>query len=171
MKRTTRKVQVSGCEFLKKNSEIKTISYAEALEIALCYGWIDSQVKKYDEDSHIQKFSPRRSKSIWSKLNTQRVESLIQAGRMKSAGQKVVDEAKKDGRWVTSYDSPKNATTPEDFLQALAKNKKAQAFFETLNKTNRYAISWRLQTAKKSETREKRVQTILTMLEKGEKFH
>lgn len=158
-------------KFAKKNSPFKTISYSEALDIALCYGWIDSQVKKFDENFYLQKFTPRRSKSIWSKVNTERIEQLIQSGRMKAAGLKQVEEAKKDGRWIAAYDSPGKAEIPSDFLTLLDKNKKAKTFFDTLNKTNVYAITWRIQTAKKPETKEKRMQQIIEMLSKGEKFH
>lgn len=153
--------------FFKKGSGKKTVLYAEALDSALCYGWIDSQLKKYDEASYLQKFTPRRSKSVWSKLNIQHVERLTKAGKMKPAGLQKVEEAKKDGRWEKAYDSAGKMTMPADFLEKLAKNKKALAFFETLNRANSYAIAWRLQTAKKPETREKRMKTILAMLTKG----
>lgn len=155
----------------KKNSSVKGITYDEALDVALCYGWIDSLLKKYDEHSYIQKFSPRRSKSVWSKINTQHVERLILESRMKDPGLRVVNEAKKDGRWNNAYTSSKEMTFPKEFLHALDKNKKAQLFFKTLNRTNTYAISWRLQTAKKPETRAKRIEKILSMLSQGEKFH
>lgn len=157
--------------FFKKGSGKKTVTYAEALDEALCYGWIDSQLKKYDEASYLQKFTPRRSKSVWSKLNIQHVERLSKAGKMKPAGLQKVEEAKKDGRWEQAYDSSGKMTVPADFLKQLAKNKKAKAFFETFNKANTYAIAWRLATAKKPETREKRMKAILAMLAKGEKFH
>jgi uncharacterized protein YdeI (YjbR/CyaY-like superfamily) len=155
----------------KKNSGVKTITYLEALEAALCYGWIDSQVKKYDDKSYVQKFTPRRSISIWSKINTERIKRLIKEGKMKPAGLAQVEQAKKDGRWDKAYDSPSNITLPEEFLKALEKDKKAQTFFKTLNKTNTYAIAWRLQTAKKPETKARRMTEILAMLAKGEKFH
>jgi uncharacterized protein YdeI (YjbR/CyaY-like superfamily) len=155
----------------KKETATPSITYAEALEQALCYGWVDGQKKSYDELSWLQKFTPRSAKSGWSKINTQHVERLIQAGLMTDAGLRVVDAAKKDGRWQAAYDSQSKATPPEDFLEALDKNQKAKAFFETLNKANIYSIVYRLQTAKKSETREKRMKTILEMLEQGEKFH
>ena len=157
--------------FFKKGSGKKTVTYAEALDGALCYGWIDSQLKKYDEISYLQKFTPRRSKSVWSKINIGHVERLIQAGKMKPVGLQKIEEAKKDGRWEKAYDSQGKMEMPADFLKRLAKNKKAKAFFETLNKANTYAIGWRLQTAKRPETREKRMKEILAMLAKGEKFH
>lgn len=157
--------------FYKKDAGIPSITYAEALDEALCYGWIDGQAKKYDEKSYLQKFTPRRSKSIWSKRNTTYIERLEKEGKMKPSGWKEVAAAKADGRWEKAYDSPSNMTIPDDFMAALSTNKKAKAFFETLNKANLYSIAWRLQTAKKPATREKRKKAILEMLEKGEKFH
>jgi uncharacterized protein YdeI (YjbR/CyaY-like superfamily) len=127
------------------------------LDQALCFGWIDGLKKAFDELSWIQRFTPRRAKSGWSKLNTQHVERLIIAGLMTAAGLKVVEAAKADGRWQAAYGSASNAAPPEDFLQALSKSKQAKAFFETLNRTNIYAIVYRLQTAKKPETRERRM--------------
>lgn len=157
--------------FFKKNSHIVSLTYAEALDVALCYGWIDSQVKKYDQQSYIQRFTPRKSKSIWSKINTAHIERLIKEGKMQPAGLKLVEAAKKEGRWQSAYDSPKNSSPPKDFLEALAKNKKAKLYFASLNKANIYAITWRLQTAKKPETRAKRMSKILEMLARNEKFH
>jgi uncharacterized protein YdeI (YjbR/CyaY-like superfamily) len=158
-------------QFFKKASRKKTITYAEAVEEALCYGWIDGQSKSYDSESWLQKFTPRRPGSVWSKINVQRVERLIEAGKMKPAGFQQIEAAKLDGRWEKAYDSPATATIPDDFLHELAKDKQARTFFETLNKSNIYAITWRLQTAKKPETRAKRMKAILEMLSKGEKFH
>ena len=155
----------------KKDSGEPTVTYAEALDEALCFGWIDGQKQSHDEVSWRQRFTPRRPKSGWSKLNTQHAERLIEAGRMKAAGQAEIDIAKKDGRWTAAYDSPSQATFPEDFLAALRKNKKANSFFESLNKANRYAIAYRLQTAKKPETRQRRMEMILAMLARGEAFH
>lgn len=155
----------------KKGSGELSVTYAEALDEALCYGWIDGLKKTYDEVSWIQKFTPRRPKSVWSKINIGHVERLTREGRMKPAGLEKVEAAKADGRWAAAYDSPARGEVPEDFLKELAKNKKALAFFETLNKANRYAIIWRLQTAKKPETRERRMKAILEMLGRGEKFH
>ena len=155
----------------RKNSGEKTISHDEALDEALCYGWIDGQADKYDEKSWIQKFTPRRSKSVWSKRNRERVEMLIKEKRMKPAGFHQVAAAKKDGRWDQAYDSPKNMAIPRDFLQELKKDKKAYAFLLTLNKANTYAIAWRLQTAKKPETRERRTKVLLEMLRLGKRLH
>lgn len=147
------------------------ITYAEALDVALCYGWIDSQAKSYDDVSHIQRYTPRGKKSIWSKRNREHVARLIKEKKMTKAGLAQVVAAKKDGRWDQAYDSPANMKIPDDFLKEIAKFKKAHAFFKTLNKSNLYAIGWRLQTAKKPETRQRRMEAILTMLKKGEKFH
>ena len=155
----------------KKDSGIPTVTYAEALDQALCFGWIDGQKQPYDEQSWLQKFTPRRPKSRWSKNNTQHAERLIQSGEMTPAGLKEVEAAKADGRWNAAYDSFATATVPDDFLQELARNKKAKAFFETLNSANVYSITYRLQTAKKPETRAKRMQAIIEMLNRGEKFH
>jgi uncharacterized protein YdeI (YjbR/CyaY-like superfamily) len=158
-------------KIFKKETKVKTITYAEALDEALCYGWIDGQKKAYDEQAWLQKFCPRGAKSIWSKVNTKHIERLTKAGKMKQSGIKVVEEAKADGRWEKAYDSPSTMTVPEDFLKELGKNKKAETFFKTLNKTNIYSIVFRIQTAKKQETRLKRIEIILAMLAKGEKFH
>lgn len=155
----------------KKSSETTTITYAEALDEALCYGWIDGQKKPHDSESWLQKFCRRRPKSGWSKINTGHAERLMRTGRMRAAGRKEIEAAKKDGRWNAAYDSPSKSTVPEDFLEALAKDPKAQAFFDGLNKANRYAISYRLQTAKKPETRKRRMEMILGMLKRGEAFH
>jgi uncharacterized protein YdeI (YjbR/CyaY-like superfamily) len=157
-------------KIFKKDSGKKTISYAEALDVALCYGWIDGQKKAYDEQAYLQKFCPRREKSIWSKINIGHVESLINEGRMRTAGLKAVEKAKADGNWEKAYDSPSKMTIPEDFLKELSKNTNAEALFKGLNKTNLFYIGFRLQTAKKQETREKRMKEIIEKLAKGEKF-
>jgi uncharacterized protein YdeI (YjbR/CyaY-like superfamily) len=155
----------------KKDTGVETISYPQALDIALCFGWIDGQKKPFDEQSWLQKFTPRRPKSGWSKKNTEHAERLIRSREMTAAGLKEIEAAKADGRWKAAYDSFSECKIPEDFLKELAQNKKAKAFFDTLNKTNLYSIAYRLQTAKKTETREKRKQMIIGMLAKGEKFH
>jgi uncharacterized protein YdeI (YjbR/CyaY-like superfamily) len=157
--------------FFKKSSGKVTITYDEALDQALCFGWIDGQIKSLDEISWIHKFTPRRARSGWSKRNTGHVERLTKAGLMMPAGLQEVEAAKADGRWAAAYESPKNAEPPADFLKALGKDKQAKAFFQTLNKANVYAIVYRLQTAKKPETRARRMEAILAMLARGEKFH
>ncbi|HPE57427.1 MAG TPA: YdeI/OmpD-associated family protein [Bacteroidales bacterium] len=155
----------------KIKSGVPSITYAEALDAALCYGWIDGQKKSFDSESYLQKFTPRRTKSLWSKRNREHIERLEKAGLMQAAGKKEVEAAKADGRWEQAYDSSGNMVVPADFLTELARDKKAEAFFKSLNKTNTYAIVWRLQTAKRPETRNKRMKSILEMLKKGEKFH
>lgn len=157
--------------FFKKDSGVPSVTYAEALDEALCYGWIDGRLDPYDEKSWLRRFTPRRPRSPWSKRNIEHVNRLTAAGRMKPAGLKEVEAAKKDGRWDKAYDPQGAMEMPADFLQALAKDKKAKAFFESLNRANHYAIAWRLQTAKRPETRARRMQAILAMLKKGEKFH
>ena len=148
-----------------------SVTYAEALDQALCFGWIDGQKLPLDEISWVQKFTPRRSKSGWSKRNITHVNRLIQAGQMTPAGLKQVEAAKADGRWAAAYDSPANATVPPEFMKELARNTKAKQFFSTLNRANLYAIAYRLQTAKRSETKIKRMKLIIEMLARGEKFH
>jgi uncharacterized protein YdeI (YjbR/CyaY-like superfamily) len=155
----------------KKSSQIKSISYPEALDEALCFGWIDSQKKSYDEKAFLQRLTPRKSKSIWSKRNREHIERLIKEKKMTASGLREVESAKKDGRWESAYDAPSTMQIPDDFLLELKKNKKAYEFFLTLNKANSYAIVWRLQTAKKQETRHKRMLMILEMLKSGKKFY
>jgi uncharacterized protein YdeI (YjbR/CyaY-like superfamily) len=158
-------------KFFKKDSGIKSINHDVALDEALCFGWIDGQTDKYDDKSWLQKFTPRRSKSMWSKRNVERAEQLISLKRMQSSGIMEINKAKKDGRWGSAYDSPSKMTIPDDFLKKLSENKKASKFFETLNRINKYSIAWRLQTATKPEIRRKRMSQILEMLSKNEKFH
>ena len=155
----------------KKDSGLPSVTYDEALDIALCYGWIDGQKKGFDDKYWLQKFTPRGPKSIWSKINTGKAGRLIASGQMKPAGFKAIDAAKADGRWAQAYDSQKNVSVPEDFQAALNKNRKARAFFGTLNSANRYSFLFRIQTAKKAETRAKQIQELVEMLEKNEKFH
>jgi len=155
----------------KRDSGIASVTYEEALDVALCYGWIDGQKKGFDDKYWLQKFTPRGPKSIWSKINTEKAEKLIKSGAMKSAGLKAIEAAKKDGRWDAAYASQKNISIPEDFQAALEKNKKAKDFFATLKSSERYSFLFRIQTAKKAETRAKRIQQFIEMLEKNEKFH
>ena len=139
----------------KKDSGVPSVTYAEALDQALCFGWIDGQKLPFDANSWVQKFTPRRAKS----------------GQMKPAGLKAVEAAKADGRWAAAYDSSANATVPPEFVKELARNAKAKQFYATLNKANLYSIAYRLQTAKRSETKIKRIKLIIDMLARGEKFH
>lgn len=155
----------------KKGSGIPTVVYAEALDEALCYGWIDGQLKSGDDKYYIHRFTPRRAHSTWSRRNIGHVERLEKAGKMKPSGWKVIEDAKADGRWQNAYDSQSNMTVPEELMNELVKVPTSLAFFESLNKVNRYAIIWRIQSAKKHEIREKRMKIILEMLAKGEKIH
>ena len=155
----------------KKDSGVPSVTYAEALDQALCFGWIDGQKLPFDSISWIQKFTPRRAKSGWSKLNVAHVDRLIQGGQTTPAGLKEIEAAKADGRWAIAYDSPANATVSPEFVKALARNAKANRFYATLNKANLYAIAYRLQTAKRPETKIKRTNLIIDMLARGEKFH
>ncbi|WP_430390159.1 YdeI/OmpD-associated family protein [Dyella sp. 20L07] len=155
----------------KKDSGVPSVTYAEALDQALCFGWIDGQKLPFDANSWIQKFTPRRAKSGWSKINVVHVDRLIQEGQMTPAGLKEVDAAKADGRWATAYDSSANATVPPEFVEELERNAKAKQFYATLNKANLYSIAYRLQTAKRPETKIKRIKLIIDMLARGEKFH
>ena len=158
-------------KFYKKASGIESVTYAEALDEALCYGWIDGQRKSLDDVSFLQKYTPRRTKSMWSKRNIEHIERLTAAGLMTPAGDAEVERAQQDGRWQAAYDAPTNMTVPEDFIAELDKHPKAKAFFETLNKTNRYAIAWRLQTATTNVTRLRRQEKILAMLDNEQKFN
>ena len=137
--------------------------------MALCYGWIDGQRKKQDEDYFLQKFTPRREKSIWSKKNIENIERLSKEGRIMPAGLAEIERAKKDGRWQASYDSQATMVVPEDFLEEVRKNKNALAFYETLSRSSLFAICLQLQTAKKPETRAKRFDKLLEMLINGQK--
>lgn len=155
----------------KKDSGKETVTYNEALDVALCYGWIDGQLKKYDEESWLRKFTPRRNGSKWSKRNTEHAERLMKQGRMKPTGLAEVESAKADGRWKQAYGAQSNMTIPDDFMEALSVDPTSLAFFHSLNKANLYAIAYRLSTAKRPETRKKRMQQILGMMAKGKKFH
>lgn len=155
----------------KKVSGTATVTYAEAVDEALCYGWIDGLKKSYDEVSYIQKFTPRRPKSLWSKRNIEHIERLTKAGLMTEAGLLEVEKAQADGRWAAAYDAYTDMKVPDFFLTELRKNPKAEAFFNELNKTNKYAIAWRLQTAKTEATRLRRAEKIIAMLEAGQKIH
>ncbi|GMK40406.1 hypothetical protein PCCS19_34620 [Paenibacillus sp. CCS19] len=158
-------------QIAKKNSGIESVSYAEALDVALCYGWIDSQKEALDDKTWLQRFSRRGAKSIWSKVNKDKVELLIAEGRMKPAGMQAIETAKQNGLWDKAYESQSNASMPDDFSSALEQNEKAKAFYETLNRQNKYAILFRIHNVKKQETREKKIKQFVEMLEKGEKIY
>ncbi|MDQ2831429.1 MAG: YdeI/OmpD-associated family protein [Chloroflexota bacterium] len=155
----------------KKGAPVSSVSYADALDAALCYGWIDGQKKPYDSAFWLQKFTPRRPKSGWSKINTGKAIRLIEAGAMTPAGQREVDAAKQDGRWDAAYESQSNLTIPDDFQVELDRHPQAKAFFDTLNKVNRYAMCYRIATAKKPETRQARIDKFIVMLAQGEKIY
>lgn len=155
----------------KKGSGIATVSYPEALEVALCYGWIDAQARSSDDSYWLQRFCPRRPRSKWSKVNREHVARLTAEGRMQPAGLAEVERAKADGRWDAAYDAPSTATIPTDLQHALDANPRAAAFFATLNSTNRYAILHRIQDAKKPETRARRIEGFITMLAEGRKLY
>ena len=153
----------------KKGSGIETVTFAEALDVALCYGWIDSQADKFDGDYWLQRFTPRKLRSKWSQVNREKVAKLIEAGRMKPAGLREVERAKADGRWDAAYEPPSTATVPDDLRAELEKNVAAREFFETLDRTNRYAILHRIQDARKPETRARRIAKYVAMLAEGKK--
>lgn len=155
----------------KKASSVPTVSYAEALDEALCYGWIDGQKKSYDADSFLQKFTPRRARSMWSKRNIEHITRLKDAGLMTTAGLLEVEKAQSDGRWEAAYDASSGMEVPGYFLEVLRRHPKAELFYSKLNKTNKYAIAWRLQTAKTDVTRQRRTEKFIAMLDAGEKFH
>ena len=155
----------------KKASGVASVTHAEALQEALCFGWIDAQGMPFDASSWVQRFTPRKARSRWSKINVGHVERLIREGRMMPAGLNEMEAAKADGRWAAAYDSPANATVPPEFVKELARNAKAKQFYSTLNRANLYAIAYRLQTAKRPETKVKRMKQIIGMLARGETFH
>jgi uncharacterized protein YdeI (YjbR/CyaY-like superfamily) len=158
-------------QIFKKAAGRPAITYAEALDVALCYGWIDGQRRRHDADSWLLKLTRRGPRSLWSKINTGHVERLTRLGRMQPAGLAAVEAAKADGRWADAYGSSAAFEMPTDFTRALAKSRKASVFFASLNKANRYAIFYRLQSAKRPETRTQRLQEFIAMLERGEKLH
>jgi uncharacterized protein YdeI (YjbR/CyaY-like superfamily) len=155
----------------KKASGRKSVSYDEALEVALCHGWIDGQKRSDDEEFWLQAFTPRGKRSIWSKRNREKALVLIDSGEMQHAGLAEVERAKKDGRWDAAYDSASRSTVPDDLQGALNKNKRAKSFFESLDSRNKYAILFRVHTAKKAEIRAKRIQQFVEMLARNEKLH
>ncbi len=155
----------------KRGADEPSVTYPEAVEIALCWGWIDGQKKGLDEQHFLQRFTPRRARSIWSKVNVDKVEALIAAGRMQAPGHAQIQAAKADGRWARAYDGARTATVPDDLLAALEAEPDAKALFATLNAANRYALLWRIQTAVKTETRARRIAQLVAMLARGETLH
>jgi uncharacterized protein YdeI (YjbR/CyaY-like superfamily) len=155
----------------KKGSRLRSVTYPEALEVALCYGWIDGHKRPESKETWLQRFVSRSSKSIWSKINREKALALIVSGEMKAAGLEAIENAKKNARWDAAYDSPSKATVPSDFQAALDANPRAAAFFKTLDGANRYAVLWRIQTVKKAETRARKIVQFIEMLERKEKIH
>ena len=155
----------------KKGTNVPSIMYDEAVETSLCYGWIDSQKKGFDESFWLQRFTPRKAKSIWSRDNREKAEGLIASDQMQLTGLAAVEQAKQSGRWQAAYDSQGTINVPDDLQAELDQNPKTKAFFDTLDSTNRYAIMFRLQTARKVETRAKRLRQFVEMLERGEKIY
>jgi uncharacterized protein YdeI (YjbR/CyaY-like superfamily) len=155
----------------KKGAGIPSVDYSQALDVALCHGWIDGQKGGHDDRYWLQRFTPRTPASKWSRHNTQRVEALMRAGRMRPAGLREVERAKADGRWDAAYHSQSTATVPEDLAAALAQDERASAFFATLDSANRYAILYRIADAKRPETRARRIATYVAMLAEHKKLH
>lgn len=158
-------------KFAKKASGIETVVYAEALEVALCFGWIDGQVNRFDDDWYLQRFTPRRARSKWSQINRDKAEALIKRGLMRPAGLREVERAKGDGRWEAAYASPSKIDVPDDLRAALDANPAARDFFTTLKGSNRYAILYRIHDAKRPETRARRIDQLVAMLARGETLH
>jgi uncharacterized protein YdeI (YjbR/CyaY-like superfamily) len=155
----------------KKGSGVASVTYAEALELALCFGWIDSQKRGFDERHFLQRFTPRRPRGKWSQINREKAEGLIAAGAMRPAGLAEVEAAKADGRWEAAYAGQRTAEVPADLQRELDGNEAARTFFAALDSANRYAILYRLEEAKRPETRERRLRKFVGMLERGEKIH
>ncbi len=155
----------------KKDSGVSSVTYPEALDVALCYGWIDGMRKSHDDVYYTQRFTPRKPKSIWSKINREKVNALTHAGRMQPAGLAEVERAKADGRWEAAYDGQAKAFVPDDLQAALDKSPPAKSFFAKLTSQNRYAILFRLQTAKKAETRARRLAMFVDMLKKRQTIY
>ncbi|KGG89724.1 hypothetical protein P609_02635 [Comamonas thiooxydans] len=155
----------------KRGSNEPSVTYPEAVEIALCWGWIDGQKKSLDDQHYLQRFTPRRARSVWSRINVNKVQALIEAGRMQAPGQAQIEAAKADGRWARAYDGARTSTVPEDLQAALDAEPAAKTFFASINASNRYAILWRIQTAARAETRARRVAQLVEMLARGETIH
>jgi uncharacterized protein YdeI (YjbR/CyaY-like superfamily) len=160
-----------GLKIAKKGAGFPSVTYGEAVEVALCYGWIDSQKRGHDEHAWIQRFTPRGARSVWSRVNRDKAEALVGSGEMRPAGLAAVEAAKRDGRWDAAYDPASTAQVPDDLRAALELRPAARDFFESLDRTNRYAVLWRVQTARRPETRARRIHQLVEMLERGEKIH
>ena len=158
-------------QIAKRGADEPSVTYAEAVDIALCWGWIDGQKKGLDDQHFLQRFTPRRARSVWSKVNVEKVAALIAAGRMQAPGLAQIEAAKADGRWARAYDGARTSVVPDDLLAALDAQPQAKAFFATINASNRYAVLWRIQTAVKPETRARRIAQLVDMLARGETVH
>lgn len=158
-------------QIAKTSSGVQSVTYVQAVETALCYGWIDSQKRGFDEQFSLQRFTPRKPRSVWSRVNRAKAEELIADGQMQPAGLAAVEQAKANGQWDAAYDAQSVAGVPDDLQAALDGSPDAQAFFATLNSQNRYAILHRVQTAAKPETRARRIARLVAMLENGEKLY
>jgi uncharacterized protein YdeI (YjbR/CyaY-like superfamily) len=155
----------------KKDSGVESVTYAEAIEVALCHGWIDGQKAAHDDVHWLQRFTPRKPRSRWSKINRDKATALIESGEMQPTGLREVERAKADGRWDAAYEGQRTATVPEDLQHALDADDAARAFFATLDSANRYAILYRVQDAKRPETRARRIKQYVTMLREQRKIH
>jgi uncharacterized protein YdeI (YjbR/CyaY-like superfamily) len=155
----------------KKGSGLRSVSYSEAVEIALCYGWIDGQKKAESEQAWLQRFLPRSARSIWSKINREKALALIAQDQMKSAGLKAIEAAKENGSWESAYDSPRSAEVPPDLQAALDASPRAREFFQSLDRANRYAVLFRIQTAKKTVTRAAKIRQLVEMLGRNQRIH
>jgi uncharacterized protein YdeI (YjbR/CyaY-like superfamily) len=155
----------------KKGSRLRSITYQEAVQVALCYGWIDGQKRPESDQAWLQRFVPRSGKSVWSKINREKALVLVASGEMQAAGLEAIENAKQNGRWDAAYDSPGNAIVPADFQAALDAHPRAAEFFKTLDRANRYAVLWRIQTVKKAETRARKIDHFIEMLHRKDKIH
>jgi len=171
LEKNHRKSQGMWLRLAKKGAGLQSLTYAEALEVALCYGWIDGQKRAESEEAWLQRFLPRSARSIWSKINRDKAMALITSGRMKATGLEAIEAAKKAGSWAAAYDSPRGAKVPEDFQTALDANPRAREFFQALDSANRYAVLFRIQTVKKDETRARKIREFIEMLERNERIH
>lgn len=158
-------------QIAKRGADTPSVTYPEAVEVALCWGWIDGQKKALDDQYFLQRFTPRRPRSVWSKINIDKATALIEAGRMQAPGLAQVEAAQADGRWARAYDGARTAAVPADFLAALDAAPEAKAYFATIDAANRYAVLWRIQTAVKPETRARRIARLVDMLGRGETIH
>lgn len=171
LERNCDKADCLWIQFAKKGSGHRSIVFAEALDVALCFGWIDGQTARLDDDWYLQRFTPRRKRSKWSQINTQNAERLIAEGRMRPPGMAQVEAAKADGRWDAAYPPPSKISVPPDLEAALAAAPRAAEFFKTLDSTNRYAVLYRIEDAKRPETRARRIKQFVEMLDRGETLH